>query len=281
MKWTIIILLFFNTTFVLSIEDSVLYQPDFFSQEHLQSEDMSKLEFLDPFSIEEMEANSVEIAAMQKDQKGGSIVLLAFLTSALFFLFFKVFNRQLYVLYRNAFSNYNLFAQLLREKRPSPLIWLMLLLIGRSFVFGVVAYLLIGHFMGEIALRNIGVFFVLFSVFWLLKYLISYFIGVLTNQKSKVRTYYLQHHIIFTGLAAILLPFSFVVYFANDILGNYMVYPLLIISSLGIFYYVSRYFRMVQSYQERSFILFFIYLCAFELMPILVIVKWIGGSISA
>ena len=270
------LVLFFNLS---SGEDSLSYHPEFFANEYLQPQNFPKLELADPLSRDSTMIKQ-EIAQKSSFKHGRDILFLSFLGASMIFLIFKVFNRRLYILYRNAFSNFNLFTQLIREKRPSPIIWTTLLMVGRCFVFAATIYLLIdGHF-GISNIRLIGILFGLFYAFWSVKYIFSFLLGMLIHQKEKVRTYYLQHHIIFSGLAAILLPFCFIVFFAEQSIQIYATYVLLIVVVIGLLYYLSRYIMLLRSFRQRGDLLFFMYLCAFELMPILVLMKWIGTHIS-
>jgi len=198
-----------------------------------------------------------------------SILTLAF---ALLQLTFPKYFRDLYrLVFRSSFKQRQLREQLLQNPQPS-------LLLNVFFILNASIYtvVLLQHF-GFALFSDIWIDFLICATFFTIiytgKYFILYAIGWLFNANQAAITYTFIFFSIQKIIGLLLLPISILFVFANmDMQKIIMVGSIGIVGLLFLYRYIASY-NIVRTNIAVSRLHFFIYLCAFEIAPLLLIYK--------
>lgn len=198
-----------------------------------------------------------------------SILTLAF---ALLQLTFPKYFRDLYrLVFRSSFKQRQLREQLLQNPQPS-------LLLNVFFILNASIYtvVLLQHF-GFALFSDIWIDFLICATFFTIiytgKYFILYAIGWLFNANQAAITYTFIFFSIQKIIGLLLLPISILFVFANmDMQKIIMVGSIGIVGLLFLYRYIASY-NIVRTNIAVSRLHFFIYLCAFEILPLLIALK--------
>ena len=149
--------------------------------------------------------------------------------------------------------------------------------------FGLFLYLLVENYFGDF--QNIHWQWLQYSLLipflvYLVKYVILVFIGWVSGYKEEVNIYIFITFLINKIMGIILLPFIFLIAFAEKLIsGPAVIFTIVIIIIL----FISRYFRSYNLLQHRlkfGRLHFFIFIFALEIVPLLVLYKGASHYLS-
>jgi len=180
---------------------------------------------------------------------------------------------QIISLITKSIFNENLLKLFHREESGKNSLGLGLLYIIFALNGGAFIYLLLKHFGGPqgilIYLSLIG----LIAVFFLLKHLGLWLIGdiFIVQKQTSLYSFAIMNNNLFLGI--ILLPINLIIAFGPTLLGIYFIYITIGVVLLLLSFQYIRGLFIVSEYLIDGLFQIIVYLCAFELIPVIVLVK--------
>jgi hypothetical protein len=194
--------------------------------------------------------------------------------------YIRVFYRKNFFQIISACFNNNLTNQIVRDENLLMQRASVMLNISFSIVAAAFIYLVSIHYDWSLEGMDTGfirfVFFaLLISAVFTLKFLVLRFCGYLFNLGREMSTYIFNVFIINNLLGLVLLPFVALILFGN-LPGTALIYIALGIITLAYLYRIGRGMLIAFGYNGFSPIYLFLYLCALEIAPLLVLVKLVS-----
>lgn len=184
-----------------------------------------------------------------------------------------------------AFFSPTLSQRQLREQLSQTPFPALLLNLFFSFSAGIYLYLVLrysNYMAGDKPLYLIGVFVLLFIIIYLVKYILLRFSGWLFGQPEIMDGYIFTLYLINKIMGIILLPFILILAFSSPLLAKITLDISIFIIILLFVYRYFRVYSMAESHITFSKFHFFIYLCSFEVAPVLILGKlvfiWLNGA---
>jgi len=201
----------------------------------------------------------------------GLLLLLGFK-----FLFFPQYSRKAW----NALVNENLFFQFVREKSPVNLPVVIIETVLKLYIvsFTSLMFLMLiipGLIPGPGKLAQL---FLFFASFYAAKSLISFLLAVLTDNVEFYKVQNLSNVIISANAAWVLVPLILLVMYSAEPFRQYGIYLVLIVFVVAVIVLIYRTIRIVSKTRMSVNLQFFLYLCAFEILPDLFMVKVFESS---
>lgn len=217
----------------------------------------------------------------QNDEQFFYILMGAFFLLAVVRLAFRKYFSDLFSAFFNpAFSRRQLKEQLFQTPFPAFLLNLFF-----NIAAGLYLYIILWHFDYITSARPfylISVFVLLFIFIYLIKFLFLRFSGWLFGYPEMMNTYIFTLYLVNKVLGIILLPFILILAFSPPVLAKLAFNISLFIIIVMIIYRYIRAWPAVQNQVSFNKFHFFLYLCGFEIAPILIIGKlvliWLNGA---
>ncbi len=228
--------------------------------------------FIEPEEV----SGSFEIQTRKKNLSDFFITLLFVLMVINFFIWanFQNYTQSLW----NSFFNHNLLTQTLREKQLIPLIPSLVILVTIVVVTGIASYLFLERSIlsDELKLR-LGLFgkiLLLLNAYWIIKLSITYLLAWSSGNLKLFRALAFLRLCFYwlIGLMGIVALISFL---ASQAAQKIVLPMALLIAFLSSLYFVYRSHKCFSLVNGKISVLFFIYLCSFELMPVLMLVYYL------
>lgn len=173
--------------------------------------------------------------------------------------------------------NMNLAQQIYRDREFSAGIFSMLFMLNFILVFSIILYQLPGHFnfsfYSSNVIVNIAICIAVFPFTYFLKSVFYFFAGLIFSFQNEINFFRFNTKVLYQMAGVVLLPVAVVISIANAPLSDWaftaaigiliLVYIIRIVKGIGI---GARFIRFHLFY-------FLLYLCAFEIAPILIIIK--------
>lgn len=206
----------------------------------------------------------------------GILMLLAVIRLA----FYKYFSDLSKAFFNATLSQRQLKEQLSQTPFPSFLLNIFFAMAGGFYFF-----LVLRHYHYIVAynpLYLIPAFMLLIGLIYLVKYLFLKISGWLFGSVELVDGYIFIIYLINKVMGVALLPFIVLMAFGDDGIAEISLYIALSLIALLIVYRYIRTYGLIKNYIYFSKFHFFLYLCAFEIAPILIIGKlvliWLNGT---
>lgn len=203
-----------------------------------------------------------------------------FLLAIIRIAFRKYFSDLFKAFFNPALSRRQLKEQLFQTPFPAFLLNLFF-----NISVGLYLYIVLWHFnyiTPDHPLYLIGIFILLFIFIYLVKYIFLRFSGWLFGYPELMNSYIFTLYLVNKILGVVLLPFILILAFSPPVLGKIALNISIIIIILMIVYRYVRVFPTVQNQISFNKFHFFLYLCGFEIAPILIIGKlvliWLNGA---
>lgn len=212
----------------------------------------------------------LETSQRRRPDPGGWYFLLItglLLLLAARLLFFPGYTRRSW----NALVNENLFFQLIREKTPvNPVLLLMEFLVRIFVTSAVVLYaaaLLTGRL--PVSVGNLLILSGAFAAFLAVKSVVGLLLAALTDNGEHYRIQHLSNLVVYANASWVLLPALLVTAYLVPPYSNYAAAVVVALFGLTVLALVFRALRIVSKIGVPLNMHFFLYLCAFEIMPYL------------
>ena len=218
-------------------------------------------------------------APRQKDFLFYLLVLVVLLLAIIKQLFPKYFQSLFKVLFQGAFRQKQTRELLMQETLPSLLMNILFIIVGGLFI----ALLADNYHWLPVSLPKLALYSVsILALVYMLKYMVIQFTGWAFQVKEPASTYGFIVFLVNKVIGLLLLPLLFLIAFSN---GSLQQITITVAACAVIFMLLFRYIislTVIRSTLNIHPIHFFIYLCAVELVPMLIIYKvvfiYIGKS---
>lgn len=209
-------------------------------------------------------------AAKPKDYLFYSLIGIVLLVAVIKQLFPKYFSNLFRLLFEASFRQKQRREQLMQETLPSLLMNILFILAGGLFVSLVANYYgLLSTSFWLITLYSITIL----ALVYMFKYLVIQFTGWVFNAKESASTYSFIVFLINKMIGVALVPLLLLLAFSNGKMWDVAITVSIgIIALLFVFRYIIS-LRVIRGTLDINPLHFFIYLCAVELMPMLIIYK--------
>jgi len=181
----------------------------------------------------------------------------------------------------NALVNENLFFQFIREKSPVTIPIVAIETLLRLYIVSFVA-LIILMLVSPSMLPVPSVLFricLMFAIFFAAKTAIAFFLAILTDKVDYFKVQNLNNIIVTSNASWGLIPLIMVVMYLSMPLREYGIYAVLLAFGVTVASLVYRSVRVVSKTGIPIDVQFFLYLCAFEILPYLFVVKYFGTNL--
>lgn len=230
----------------------------------------------DIWTFNEFENQTGEISELKRNEPfvGGWFFLLNVFLLILFVIKFVLFNEYSRKSW-NAWVNNNLFFQFVREKSPINLITFIIESILKIYVvtalFFIGKYIIVGEWQFNwLDFRNL--LFVI-TIFFALKYLLTFLLTFITNQLEEYKVLGLNNIVFISNFAWFIIPVVLIIVYIDFNIRPYLIYTLFGILLFGWIAYLYKCLTIALKMKIRLNVHFFIYLCAFEILPFLFLGK--------
>jgi hypothetical protein len=253
--------------------------------------DSSNVKFINPFDVDHIPLrkssgiksgkNNIQQEKTQpaQNQSNNFIFWLLLLLSALLAIVINVNLSTIKLIFRSLF-NINLF-KLLHREEGSFFSLSQFLLYLMFFVNTSIVVFLFLKTKNTVSIFTDWVYILAgISLFYILKHILIFILGNIFSVQKSTSLYnfsILSYHI-FAGI--ILLPLNFIAAFAPVKLAAFCIYLSLIFLSVVILFKVVRGLVISLDFWNNNFFQFFIYLCVFEILPVLILVKFLLYQIN-
>ncbi|HET9056840.1 MAG TPA: DUF4271 domain-containing protein [Chitinophagaceae bacterium] len=197
----------------------------------------------------------------------GMLFLLAVLKQS----YSKYYNNLFRLFFKTTFRQAQLKEQVFQAQLPSLLFNLFFFISAGTYLF-----LLMGYFDVQFVKekwQQLGICIGLVSAFYLVKMPLLWIMGLVLEVKRTTETYTFIVLLVNKLLGILLVPFIIILAFGNSIMVNVaLTLSLLMISGVFIYRMIRSYFPIHQDIKVSKFH-FFLYLCAFDITPLLLIYK--------
>ncbi len=263
---------FFIMSLLIVIQFNLNAQSSFYA---IDSSAINSLQIEFP-SLEENFSNEVPIRILKKSDAyvGGWFFIVNMILLVLLLIKFLVFDDYSKKSW-NAWINQNLFFQFIREKNPlNAILYTIEFALKIYFVSILILlslYLLTGNW--ELKFKDFKIIYACLVLFLSVKTLIAAFLSFLTDKWNEFKILTLMNIVFTSNFSWFLIPVILLAVYLNYDLRMYFVFLLLGIASIGLFIYISRGVNVLRKIQIQLNVHFFIYLCAFEIVPYLILLK--------
>jgi hypothetical protein len=203
------------------------------------------------------------------------LILLALFTSFRFF-YFRIFKQLL-----NAFFNVTVTNQIVRDES--------VLLQRASLILSVISYMLAGMFLYQISIHynwqatylqkgllRFGLMAVAIAMAYSLKMIFLRFLSGVFGQERPVALYIFNIFLMLMMMGLVLLPVNILLAFSPSFMREGIILGAIILLGIMFTYRLLRAIGIWVGIPGFSFLYLFLYLCAFEIAPLLIIYKLAG-----
>lgn len=205
---------------------------------------------------------------------------LLFLFQFLLLAYFKTFGFRNLKNSWKAFLNLNLSQQLYREQESNP----SFLSYVQSFNFilsiALFLYLFVGFFLNHgllyLSFYLLAYWFIIVLGFFFFKFMSYWLLGFIFPLKELSSYFSFNFFLNFKILGVLLIPFIYASYYAVSPYSSYVMYGAIFLCALFVLliYLKGIYigFRLLKKYTIH----FFLYICTFEILPVIILIKWLS-----
>lgn len=198
---------------------------------------------------------------------------VCFLLAAIRLTFYKYFKDLFRAFFNPTLSQRQLREQLAQTPIPSMVMNFFFAVSMGLFLFLVMQY---RQFTTQANLALlIPALILLIGAIYLFKFLFLRFSGWLFGSRELVAAYIFILYLINKVMGVVLVPFLVILAFSPDPIAEVSLYISVFIIVLLIVYRYVRAYGLVKNYISIGKFHFFIYLCGFEIVPVLIIAKWV------
>ncbi|MCC7029813.1 MAG: DUF4271 domain-containing protein [Chitinophagaceae bacterium] len=144
---------------------------------------------------------------------------------------------------------------------------------------GYISYFYLSHYQQTFnhlpAVAGIMICILFVTVLYALKTIGMYLVAWTFDKKQHLNQYTLNVSVIYKSAAIVLFPLSIMILVSSDVLADLLMKLAILIFITAV---VIRYIRnlgLIKKLLSVHFLHFFVYLCAFEIMPLILLYKWI------
>lgn len=211
---------------------------------------------------------------MQHSNK--SLVFAVFLLCMLIFLLVKFLYPDYFAATAEGFMNLHFYTQLFRSNEYGEIIPFVLMAIFRCLVLSL-AILLIWLVLTEQAsprlLPTYLLIFVLTGVTVVLKSLAEYLFNFFAGSLQLIRVYFVQVTIIFNVMSLLILPVLLIMLYQHQLRSEWVFGLLSAWLVVSVLMYLVRSVQVVPARSIMNFMHFILYICAFEIIPWMLLVR--------
>ena len=230
------------------------------------------------FTPHELQVGRLDALSLNRDNPVWIFLILVLMVAA--FTWIKVFYARTMRQIMQAVASMGAANQMLREEnlllqRSSVLLTVLFNLVAAFFLYQVSNYL---EWSSDYLGTGFGRFLILaflVSLVYSVKYLILRFTGHLFRTDKPLSIYIFHIFLINNALGMILMPLVIAITFIEPVYAQYCFYTAAAIVGLGFVYRVLRGLWIGLSFGEFSKFYLLLYLCALEIGPLLITIKWL------
>lgn len=175
----------------------------------------------------------------------------------------------------NALVNQNLFFQFIRGRQVINVFLIVVEFLFKIYLFTMITifgvYLLSGRWLLEF--KSFMILYVGLFLFFSLKALVSFMLSLLTEQWKEFKAISLINIVFVSNQTWLAVPLLGIVVYLNPQFRLLAVYVVLGLAIVGFFAYAWRAISVLRKIRMNLNMHFFIYLCAFEIVPYLILYK--------
>lgn len=239
----------------------------------VKTEDFSEMLNFDEILSQEESLNGIK---RQEPFVGGWFFVLNIVLILLLLLKYLLFNDYTRKSW-NAWVNKNLFFQLVREKTPINFIVLIIETFIKLYILAVLFFLIKYAWFGnwEFTFKQFSNLALILLVFFSIKYFITFLLTIVADQVEEYKSFGLNNIVFFSNIAWFIIPALLIAIYSNLTFRSYLVYAILGIAFIALVAYLYKCITVALKMKIKFNVHFFIYLCAFEILPYLFLGKTI------
>ncbi len=178
-----------------------------------------------------------------------------------------------------AYFNLNLAAQLFRDQENTLAVPVLVLMINALLSLSLLIYLLLGNFIPGIreSVVLLAQIFLFVSILYGLKYLAYLWLSWVFPFSEEISLFRFNYFLNQKIIGIILVPFTYVAAYLPADVSEYFLFIAVGIFLLSIIIRSLKGLAIGFSYLRRYTFHFLLYICAFEIAPVMIILKWLHG----
>ncbi|MEZ5006756.1 MAG: DUF4271 domain-containing protein [Chitinophagales bacterium] len=175
----------------------------------------------------------------------------------------------------NALINQNLFFQFIRGKQAINMFLFIVEFCFKIYLISLIviigAYLINKQWL--LNFQNFKIIFLGLSLFFSVKALVAFLLSIITENWKEFKAMSIINIVFVSNLSWLLVPLLCIVVYMNFQIRPYAVYTLLTLVAIAFIIYIVKGISVLRKIRMNLNMHFFIYLCAFEIVPYLILSK--------